>query len=719
MSQTEALQKRFAAALMPNYGMPPLAISRGQGCRVWDADGREYLDLIAGIAVSSLGHAHPAIVEAVSRQVAEVAHTSNLFLHEREVELAERLLTLLGEDGRVFFANSGTEANEAAVKLVRRIQGPGRPVIVAAERSFHGRTMGALALTGKESIRAPFGPFGLTVRFVPYGDAGALRAAVDADVAAVFLEPGLGESGVVPAPEGYLRAAREACDQAGALLVLDEIQSAIGRTGAWFAHQAAGVRPDVLTLAKGLGGGLPIGACIGLGAAGSRLRQGRPRLYLRRQPGRLRRGPGRARDDRARRAAGPRHRGGRAPGGRPGPDQPPAGVRGARPRVVAGGGTDLRGSPRRRGGRPAGRVPGQRGAAGRDQAGAAADPVRRASRRVHRRAARHPRGGQLMTRHFLRDDDLNPADQAAVLDLAEQMKKDRFGWQPLAGPRAVAVLFDKPSLRTRVSFSVGIAELGGYPLVIDTQTTHIGRGETIEDVARVLTRQVAAIAWRTSGQERIEALASAATVPVINALTDQFHPCQVLADLQTVRAHHGSLAGRLLTFLGDGSSNMAHSYLLGGATAGMRVRIGAPEAYHPDVAVREAAARIAAHTGGGVEVGTDPRAACTGADVIATDVWTSMGTESERDQRLAILGSYGDGDSYQLDGPKLALAQPGCLVLHCLPAHRGEEISADVIDGQNSVVWEQAENRLHAQKALLAWLCSTEPPRAVAGVEQS
>ena len=279
MSETEALQKRFAAALMPNYGVPPLAISRGRGCRVWDADGRQYLDLIAGIAVSSLGHAHPAIVEAVSRQVAEVAHTSNLFLHLREIELAERILTLLGadasaSDGRVFFANSGTEANEAAVKLVRRIQGPGRPVIVAAEHSFHGRTLGALALTGKESIRVPFGPFGQTVRFVPYGDAAALRAAVGADVAAVFLEPGLGESGVVPAPEGYLRAAREACDAAGAVLVLDEIQSGIGRTGAWFAHQAAGVRPDVLTLAKGLGGGLPIGLCVGLGAAGTGFAKG-------------------------------------------------------------------------------------------------------------------------------------------------------------------------------------------------------------------------------------------------------------------------------------------------------------------------------------------------------------------------------------------------------------------------------------------------------------
>jgi acetylornithine/N-succinyldiaminopimelate aminotransferase len=274
MSETEALQKRFAAALMPNYGLPPVAITRGQGCRVWDADGREYLDLIAGIAVSSLGHAHPAIVEAVSRQVAAVAHTSNLYLHEREIELAERLLMLLGTDGRVFFANSGAEANEAAIKLVRRIAGPGRPVIVAAERSFHGRTMGSLALTGKESIRAPFGPFGLTVRFVPYGDAEALGAAVGPDVAAVFLEPGLGESGVIPAPEGYLRAAREACDTSGALLVLDEIQSGIGRTGAWFAHQAAGVRPDVLTLAKGLGGGLPIGVCVGLGAAGSGFAKG-------------------------------------------------------------------------------------------------------------------------------------------------------------------------------------------------------------------------------------------------------------------------------------------------------------------------------------------------------------------------------------------------------------------------------------------------------------
>jgi acetylornithine/N-succinyldiaminopimelate aminotransferase len=284
VSATEVMQKRFAAALMPNYGLPPLALARGEGCRVWDADGREYLDLFAGIAVSSLGHAHPALVAAVTRQVSALAHTSNLFLHEPGIALAERLLTLLGPgagpaDARIFFANSGAEANEAAIKLVRRHwdrqgQSRARPVVVATENGFHGRTMGALALTGKASIRDPFGPFGIDVRFVPFGAADALRAVAGPDCAAVFVEPCQGEAGVIPPPPGYLRAAREACDASGALLVIDEIQSGIGRTGHWFAHQAEGVTPDVLTLAKGLGGGLPIGACVGFGPYGSVLGKG-------------------------------------------------------------------------------------------------------------------------------------------------------------------------------------------------------------------------------------------------------------------------------------------------------------------------------------------------------------------------------------------------------------------------------------------------------------
>ncbi|PSK97627.1 acetylornithine aminotransferase [Murinocardiopsis flavida] len=265
MSATTELQARFDAALMPNYGTPPIALSHGEGRHVYDADGNRYLDLVAGIAVSALGHGHPALVKAVADQAAAIAHTSNLYLHEREVELAERLRALLGGDAKVFLANSGTEANEAALKLVKRAAGPGRGYFVAAAAAFHGRTSGALALTGKDAIREPFGPFGMDVRFVPYGDADALRAAVTDSCAAVFLEPVQGEAGVVPPPAGYLREARAICDATGAAFVLDEIQSGVGRTGHWFLHQAEGVVPDVLTLAKGLGGGLPIGACVGFG----------------------------------------------------------------------------------------------------------------------------------------------------------------------------------------------------------------------------------------------------------------------------------------------------------------------------------------------------------------------------------------------------------------------------------------------------------------------
>jgi len=300
-------------------------------------------------------------------------------------------------------------------------------------------------------------------------------------------------------------------------------------------------------------------------------------------------------------------------------------------------------------------------------------------------------------RHFLRDDDLTPAEQAEVLALAAAMKQDRFGRRPLEGPRAVAVLFDKPSLRTRVSFTVGIAELGGLPLVIDTQTTHIGRGETIADIARVLTRQTAAIVWRTAGQERIDELAAASTVPVINALTDEFHPCQVLADLQTLIERLGAPGGRTFTYLGDGANNMAHSYLLAGATAGLHVRIAAPAGYQPDPAIVAKAQQIAAGTGGSVTVFDDPVAASKGADALATDVWVSMG-QSDAPERTSALTPF------QLNADLLAAAGPDAIVLHCLPAHRGEEITAEVIDGPASVVWDQAENRLHAQKALLAWL---------------
>lgn len=260
--------------MMRNYAVPSLLLERGSGARVWDSQGRVYLDLIAGIAVSSLGHAHPALTAAVREQVGRIAHTSNLYANAPALALAERLVALFAPDARVFFSNDGASANEAALKIARKHGGPARTGFVAADRSFHGRSMGALALTGKASIREPFAPFGVNVTFVPYGDAAALAAAVDERTAAVFLETTLGEAGVIPPPAGYLAAARAACDAAGALLVLDEVQSGIGRTGAWFAHQQQNVLPDILTLAKGLGGGLPIGACLARGAAAEALTRG-------------------------------------------------------------------------------------------------------------------------------------------------------------------------------------------------------------------------------------------------------------------------------------------------------------------------------------------------------------------------------------------------------------------------------------------------------------
>jgi acetylornithine/N-succinyldiaminopimelate aminotransferase len=274
MTTNADYQARWDATLMRNYGTPPIALVEGRGCRVADAEGRWYLDLIGGIAVSSLGHGHPALVAAVSDQVARLAHTSNLYINPPALRLAEKLVELIGVPGaRVFLCNDGATANEAAIKTALRAQ-PGRRGFVAAENSFHGRSLGALALTGKAAIREPFAPFGIDTTFVPYGDVDALRSAVGSGTAAVVLEPTLGEAGVIPPPEGYLVAAKEICDAAGALLVIDEVQGGIGRTGAWFAHQHDGIVPDIVTVAKGLGGGLPVGACIGIGRASEALLKG-------------------------------------------------------------------------------------------------------------------------------------------------------------------------------------------------------------------------------------------------------------------------------------------------------------------------------------------------------------------------------------------------------------------------------------------------------------
>ena len=306
----------------------------------------------------------------------------------------------------------------------------------------------------------------------------------------------------------------------------------------------------------------------------------------------------------------------------------------------------------------------------------------------------------------MRDDDLTPDEQREVLDLADDFKADPFGRNPLAGPRSVAVIFEKSSTRTRLSFEIGIAQLGGHPLIIDARTMQLGREETIEDTSRVLSRYADAVVWRTYAQRRIEAMASVSRVPVVNALTDEFHPCQVLADLQTIRQRHGRLAGLTLTYLGDGANNMAHSLLLGGTTAGLHVRIAAPQGFQPMPEVLLAAKHRAEQTGGGATVLADPRPAVDGADVLVTDTWTSMGQESDGLDRLTPFRPL------QINAELLDRASCGgarkVTVLHCLPAHRGAEITDEVLDGPASAVWDEAENRLHAQKALLAWLLDPE-----------
>lgn len=303
-----------------------------------------------------------------------------------------------------------------------------------------------------------------------------------------------------------------------------------------------------------------------------------------------------------------------------------------------------------------------------------------------------------MLRHFLVDTDLSPEEQSEVLDLAAALKADRFSRRPLAGPQTVGVIFDKTSTRTRVSFAAGVSDLGGNPLVINPGESQLGHKESVADSARVLSRMLSAIVWRTYAQSGLEEMAEHSSVPVVNALTDDYHPCQILADLLTLREHFGDVAGRTLVYLGDAANNMANSYLLGCATAGMHVRIAGPEGFLPREDVVDAARERAAQTGGSVLVTTDAGEALAGADAVVTDTWVSMGQESEKAERCEIFRPY------SVTTEAMALAAEHAVFLHCLPAYRGLEVAAEVIDGSASLVWEEAENRLHVQKALLTFL---------------
>ena len=303
-----------------------------------------------------------------------------------------------------------------------------------------------------------------------------------------------------------------------------------------------------------------------------------------------------------------------------------------------------------------------------------------------------------MVRHFLKDDDISSAEQAAILELASEVKAAPYKYRTFEGPKTVALIFDKTSTRTRVSFTVGVADLGGNPMVIDTGSSQMGGKESVADTARVLERQVAAIVWRTYAQAGLDEMAANSSVPVINSLSDDYHPCQILADLLTIKEHKGSLAGLSIAYVGDAANNMANSYLIGCAMAGMHVRIGAPESYAPAAHIVRRAEEIALANGGSIAVYGNPEEAVSGADVVTTDTWISMGQEAEKQQRIDAFAGY------TIDSALMARAKDDAIFLHCLPAYRGYEVSAEVIDGPQSVIWDEAENRLHAQKALMIWL---------------
>jgi len=303
-----------------------------------------------------------------------------------------------------------------------------------------------------------------------------------------------------------------------------------------------------------------------------------------------------------------------------------------------------------------------------------------------------------MVRHFLKDDDISPAEQAEIIRRAIELKKSPYSARPYAGPKTVALIFDKTSTRTRVSFAVGVADLGGVPLIIDSQTSQMGGKESVADTARVLDRQVAAIVWRTYAHSGLEEMAANSNVPVINSLSDDYHPCQLLADLLTIQEHKGRLAGLKIAYVGDAANNMANSYLIACAMAGMHVALASPAQYAPDTEIVERAKSIAAATGGSVSVHLDPAAAVDSADVVVTDTWISMGQEADKAKRIQEFAGF------TVDSALMAKANADAIFMHCLPAYRGYEVSAEVLDGPQSVIWDEAENRLHAQKALMDWL---------------
>jgi len=693
--------------VMNTYGRLPFALSHGEGVWIWDTNGRKYLDGLAGIAVNTLGHAHPKLVPALQDQVGKLIHSCNYYQVPLQETLAAKLVALSSLTN-VFFCSTGLEANEAALKIARKYghdKGIDRPEIIVYEKAFHGRSIATLSATGNPKVQAGFGPLVEGFVRVPLNDVSAIEAQArdNPNVVAVFLEVIQGEGGIHPATIEYLQAVRRICDEKGWLLMLDEVQCGMGRTGKWFAHQWAGILPDVMPLAKGLGSGVPVGAVVcgpkaahvfapgnhGTTFGGNPLamRAGVETIRIMEEENLLAnaaavgdllsstlRGAGRPRWVRRHPRPGPddRHRT-RAP------MQRTAGP-GRRSRPVA-----------------------ERDCRQGDSSRPAADP--------HRRRSPPDRGdscsadqvvpgqdgtmkpGMSLIKHYLQFKDLR-AEEYAYLLARTAMIKQRFKnyekYTPLAD-RTLAMIFEKASTRTRVSFEAGMYQMGGSVVNLTTGDSQLGRAEPIEDSAKVISRMVDLVMIRTYEQTKLEAFAANSRVPVINGLTNENHPCQILADVFTYIEHRGSIRGKVVAWVGDGN-NMANTWLQAADILDFTLHVSTPTGYELDP---EVAGVSNTHC---VKVFKNPLDACRGAHLVTTDVWTSMGYEAENEARKKAFADW------CVDREMMAVAQPDALFMHCLPAHRGEEVAAEVIDGPQSVVWDEAENRMHVQKALMEYL---------------
>ncbi|RYG24982.1 acetylornithine transaminase [bacterium] len=697
MLKYDTIKELDDAHVLKTYNRMPALFVQGAGCSLWDNRGNEYLDLLAGIAVCSLGHCHPAVVAAITRQAQQLIHTSNVLLTAPQAQLAARLAKISGLE-RVFFCNDGATANETAIKIARKHGNAKRPdgdaEIVTLNRSFHGRTLGALSATGQRKYQRPFGPLVPGFVHVQPNDLTELREAVSHKTSAIILETVMGEGGVLPLSTEYLREAERLCRQHNALLILDEVQCGVGRTGKWFAFQHHGVRPDAIILAKGLGSGFPIGAVVVGERAETILEPGDHGTTFGGNPlacatalavldtiehedlmGNAEK-VGQFLQEGLRSLGLQEVQGlGLMVGATV--DQPIARdiVRQCFDRKLIINATDettLRFVP------PLIVSESQIASALNTLAEVMGKPAPALTPAPRRARAKTP-----AYHDVLAVDSLTDAQLEEVLDLAAFDKQRRrlapSAIQPVED-RTVAMVFEKQSLRTRVSFETAIRELGGHPVYLTKADIGMGMREDVRDVASNLSRWCRAIVARLYWQRDLERLAEEADVPVVNALTELEHPCQALADMQTIRESFGNERVKLV-YVGDGN-NVARSLARLATRLGYPTTLVGPENFwlDPMPGLTQTAS---------LEEGLD------GAKMVYTDVWVSMGDEREQEQRLKVFAPY------QVNERVMSMADDDAIFLHCLPARRGLEVTDEVMDGPNSRINDQAENRLHAQKALL------------------